>query len=104
MTDLAVIKAEGSPAPQLERAGTLDIGAPLRERLPLEPLAGVTLERDDLDNGIALMLRQGPSCPTPVGTLNAVWDSLHRARHATRAEHPACGRSVRAMPLGFPAS
>jgi len=73
VTDLAVVKATGSPSLQLERAGTLDIGSPQRDRLPLEPLAGVTLERDDFDNGIALMLRQGSSCPTPVGTLDAVW-------------------------------
>ena len=73
VSNLAVIKVEGSPTLQLERAGTLDVGSPLRQRLPLKPLSGLTLERDDYDEGIALLLRQGPSCPTPVAKLDAVW-------------------------------
>jgi hypothetical protein len=73
VTDLAVTKVEGSPVLQLERAGALDIGSPLRARLPLEPLSGVTLKRDGFDNGMALVLRQGPSCPTPVAALDAIW-------------------------------
>ena len=71
VTDLSVVKAEGSPALQLERAGV-----PANwwaDRARLEPLAGVGLEQDDYEDRITLELRQGASCSTPVGTLDAIW-------------------------------
>jgi hypothetical protein len=69
VTDLAIVKAEGSPALQLDRAGTL---ANLWDGR-LRTLDGVELERDDFDDTVTLELRQGSSCPTPVARLDAIW-------------------------------
>jgi hypothetical protein len=71
VTDLAVVRSEGSPALQLERAGTA--GWPQPWPLPLRPLASETLEEGDYDDYVILELRQGRSCPTPVGRLDALW-------------------------------
>jgi hypothetical protein len=73
VTRLAVVRTEGSPALQLERAGV-----PVRhwmsaDRGPLEPLSGATLEKDAYDDAVTLELRQGSSCPTRVGRLDAIW-------------------------------
>jgi hypothetical protein len=71
VTDMTVVRSEGSPALQLERAGVpLWV---LDPRAPLKPLAGATLERDEYDESVTLVLRQGSSCPTPVGRLDAIW-------------------------------
>jgi hypothetical protein len=73
VTDMAVVRAEGSPALQVERAG---LRANLWEspaQVRLEPLAGVELEKDDHDRWLTLELRQGSSCPTPVARLDAIW-------------------------------
>jgi hypothetical protein len=71
VTGMTVVRSEGSPALQLERAGApagvIDTGG------PLEQLAGVTLESGDYDQAMTLVLRHGSSCPTSVGTLDALW-------------------------------
>jgi hypothetical protein len=72
VTDLAVIRAEGSPALQLDRAGVLAYNWAAGARRPLEPLAAIELDQDDYDDFITLELRQGRSCPTPVATLDAI--------------------------------
>jgi hypothetical protein len=56
VTDMAVVRSEGSPALQLERA-----------RL------SQSLEEGDYDDFATLVLRQGASCPTPVARLDAIW-------------------------------
>jgi hypothetical protein len=60
VTDLEVVKTEGSPALQLERA--------------------------DHDDFLTLRLRQGPTCPTPHPTLDAVWIryTVYGMRHEQR--------------------
>jgi hypothetical protein len=73
VTDLAVVRSEGSPALQLERAGVLADIWGWRERRPLRSLSRATLEEDDYDDYVTLELRHGPSCPTPVARLDAVW-------------------------------
>jgi hypothetical protein len=71
VTGMTVVSSEGSPGLQLERAGVPAWS--LGTRGPLEPLAGATLERDEYDDSVTLVLRHGSSCPTPVGRLDAVW-------------------------------
>ena len=73
VTDLAVVRSEGSPALQLDRAGVLADQWRFREGRPLKPLAGTELEEGDYDDYLTLQLRHGSSCPTPVGGLHAVW-------------------------------
>jgi hypothetical protein len=71
VTGMTLVKAEGSPALQLERAGVRPyLGA---TRGPLAPLADQELEQGDFDDAVTLVLRHGISCPTPVGRLDAVW-------------------------------
>ena len=73
VTDLAVVRSEGSPALQLDRAGVLADQWGFRERRPLKPLAGTELEDGEYDDYLTLQLRQGTSCPTAVGRLDAIW-------------------------------
>jgi hypothetical protein len=75
VTGLAVVKGEGSPALQLDRAGVLAPWWAEPGRGRLRSLAGVELERDefDTDDRLTLELRQGSSCPTPVARLDAIW-------------------------------
>jgi hypothetical protein len=71
VTNMAVVRSEGSPALQLERAG-----APVwagGAHGPLEPLAGVTLEREDYDDTVTLVLRHGSTCRPPASGLDAIW-------------------------------
>jgi hypothetical protein len=71
VTGMSVVRTEGSPALQLDRAGVLTHWwAP---RGPLEPLAGEQLEADEPDEALTLVLHQGNTCPTPVARLNAIW-------------------------------
>ena len=71
VTGMALVKAEGSPALQLERAGVRPhLGG---TRGPLAPLAVAELEQDDYDDAVTLVLRQGRSCPTAIGRLDAIW-------------------------------
>jgi hypothetical protein len=73
VTDLAVVRSEGSPALQLDRAGVLADQWGFRERRPLKPLAGTELDEGEYDDHLTLQLREGGSCPTPIGRLDAVW-------------------------------
>jgi hypothetical protein len=73
VTDMAVIRSEGSPPLQLDRAGVLAYDWPHGIRRPLRPLAGMRLERDDYDDAVTLELRQGSSCLAPAGGLDAIW-------------------------------
>jgi hypothetical protein len=73
VTDLAVVRSEGSPALQLDRAGVLADNWGFGERRPLKPLTGAALEEGDYDDYLTLQLRQGGSCPTPIGRLDAIW-------------------------------
>lgn len=70
LSDLAVVRAEGSPALQLERAGVLGWTGRGDER-ELMPLS--TLELGAFADRITLELRQGALCPASVGRLDAVW-------------------------------
>jgi hypothetical protein len=56
VTDLEVVKTEGSPALQLERA-----------------LAPAELGGDDQDHFLTLQLRQGPTCPARPAALESLW-------------------------------
>jgi hypothetical protein len=73
VTDLEVFKSEGSPALQLERAGVLDGDWPRPGRIPLRPLAGLELDKDDYGSILSLELRHGRACLPPAGRLDAVW-------------------------------
>jgi hypothetical protein len=74
VSDLEVVRTEGSPAIQVERAGSVDAGGSwMRGAAAVDPLAGVELRRDEFDEELALVLRQGASCPTAVARLDAVW-------------------------------
>lgn len=70
-SDLAVVRAEGSPALQLERAGVARWGWRGRDQGRLMPLD--TLELGSFPERITLELRQGALCPARVGRLDAVW-------------------------------
>ena len=72
--DLELVKTEGSPAIQVERAGSVEQGGiEFRGAAAIRPLSSLELRRDDFDEKIVLVLRQGASCPTPVARLDAVW-------------------------------
>jgi hypothetical protein len=74
VSDLEVVKTEGSPAIQVERAGSVGPGGvAFRGAAAIRPLSGLELRREEFDDQIALVLRQGASCPTPVARLDAVW-------------------------------
>jgi hypothetical protein len=74
VSDLELVRTEGSPAIQVERVGSVEHGGTaLRGAGAVEPLARMELGRDDFDEEMALVLRQGASCPTPVARLDAVW-------------------------------
>lgn len=71
VTDLAVVRSEGSPGLQLERAGVLANSWGYDERRPLRPLEELRL--GSFPDRITLELRQGASCPALRATLDAVW-------------------------------
>jgi hypothetical protein len=73
VTDLEVVRSEGSPALQLERAGVLDYDWTRPGRVPLRPLAGLELDEGGFDEVLTLELRHGKACPPPGGGLDAVW-------------------------------
>jgi hypothetical protein len=74
VSDVELVRTEGSPAIQVERAGSVGPGGiAFRGAAAIRPLSGLELRRDEFDEQIALVLRQGASCPTPVARLNAVW-------------------------------
>ena len=60
VTDIALVRVEGSPVLQLERAG-------------LRPLDRVTLDGGSFGEPIELEMRQGRFCPESHATLDAVW-------------------------------
>ena len=69
--DLAIVRVEGSPALQLERAGVPRfLAGPPSE---LRPLDRVALRDGESSEAIVLELRHGPTCPTPVARLDALW-------------------------------
>jgi hypothetical protein len=78
ITNLAVVRVEGSPALQLERVG---LGWPPK----LRPLAGSQLRSDDT---LTLELRQGRLCAARIARLDAVWIrySVLGMRHEQRIE------------------
>ena len=71
MSDLAVVRAEGSPGLQLERAGVVNLSWRGGDRGRLMPLD--TLVPGSSPDRITLELRQGALCPELVGRLDAVW-------------------------------
>ena len=74
VSDLEVVRTEGSPAIQVERAGSVGPGGiTFRGARAVQPLARMELARDEFDEEVALVLRQGASCPTSVARLDAVW-------------------------------
>ena len=83
-TDLAVVRVEGSPALQLERAGVVDTSWGDGRHGQLMPLE--TLEVGSSPGRVTLELRQGASCPSPVARLEAVWIryTVHDMRHEQR--------------------
>jgi hypothetical protein len=73
VSGLEVTKVEGSPALQVERAGSVDWGRQtMLDHARLEPLADEDLKREGF-RAFALDLRQGASCPTSVARLDALW-------------------------------
>jgi hypothetical protein len=88
VSDIAIVRVDGTPALQLERAG-----AP-----PLLSLKRVTIAGEDSYSNIELELRQGGVCPEPLAELDAVWIryTVRGMRHEQRvplADPPAvrCG-------------
>jgi hypothetical protein len=74
VSDLELVKTEGSPAIQVERAGSVGQGGiAFRGAAAIRPLSSLELRRDDLDDKVALVLRQGQTCPVGVARLDAVW-------------------------------
>ena len=71
VSDLAVVRAEGSPALQLERAGVAGWTGRSGDERQLLPLS--TLESGSYPDRITLELRQGALCPEFVARLDAVW-------------------------------
>jgi hypothetical protein len=69
VTGMEVVRVEGSPALQLERAGVpVHWWSERMRSLGTEPLEG-----GDYDDIVMLELRQGASCPAPVARLDAIW-------------------------------
>jgi hypothetical protein len=71
VSDLAVVRAEGSPALQLERAGVAASswrGGGKGRLMPLD-----TLVPGSSPDRITLQLRQGALCPELVARLDAIW-------------------------------
>jgi hypothetical protein len=71
VTDLVVVRSEGSSGLQLDRAGVLANVWRQDERRRLRPLED--LAPGSFPDRITLELRQGASCPALRGTLDAVW-------------------------------
>jgi hypothetical protein len=78
VTDLEIVRVEGSPALQLERVGveathwTVPEGRSFSPP-PLRPLGRLKLGPDGWGQGITLELRQGRLCSGPIDYLEAVW-------------------------------
>ena len=74
VSDLELVKTEGSPAIQVERAGSVESGEiAFRGASAIRPLSHLELQRDDFEGNLVLVLRQGASCSTPVARLDAIW-------------------------------
>jgi hypothetical protein len=75
VSDLELVKTEGSPAIQVERMGRAAPGHLTWDgAAAIKPLSGFELRRDAFDDDrLVLVLRQGMSCPTPVARLDAIW-------------------------------
>jgi hypothetical protein len=74
VSDLELVRTEGSPAIQVERAGTARPGGITWQGAgAIRPLSGLELKRDHFDDDIVLVLRQGATCPTSVARLDAIW-------------------------------
>ncbi|HKP21464.1 MAG TPA: hypothetical protein VJT68_08095 [Thermoleophilaceae bacterium] len=74
VTDLELVKTEGSPTLQVERAGSTRPGDIRFEGAgAIKPMSAVELKRNDFDDEFVLVLRQGASCPTDVARLDAIW-------------------------------
>jgi len=71
VSDLAIVRSEGSPGLQLDRAGVLVHGWAPGQRGPLRPLE--ELAPGSFPDRITLELRQAASCPGDVARLDAVW-------------------------------
>jgi hypothetical protein len=71
VSDLAVVRAEGSPGLQLERAGVAAFSWRGEGEGRLRPLDKLAL--GSFPGRITLELRQGALCPESVATLDAVW-------------------------------
>jgi hypothetical protein len=71
VTDLAVVRSEGGPGLQLDRAGVLLNRWDADDRRPLRPLE--ELAPGSFPDEITLELRHGASCPALLGWLDAVW-------------------------------
>jgi hypothetical protein len=71
VTDPAVVRSEGSPGLQLERAGALAYSRRADEAPQLRPLE--ELATGAFTDRITLELRQAASCPGLRATLDAVW-------------------------------
>jgi hypothetical protein len=80
VTELSIVRVEGSPALQLERAGVPvrsfawdRARAPEPREWPLRPLSVAELGSDRDGDQIELELRQGSICPPGLASLDAVW-------------------------------
>jgi hypothetical protein len=80
VTDLSIVRVEGSPALQFVRAGVPvsefswdGRDAPERHEWPLRPLSVAELHTDGGPSDIELELRQGRTCPPGIARLDALW-------------------------------
>jgi hypothetical protein len=74
VSDIELVRTEGSPALQVERVGRVTPGEiSFRGAAAIRPLSALELRPDDFDDQIVLVLRQGASCPTAIARLDAVW-------------------------------
>jgi hypothetical protein len=92
VTDLSIVKLEGSPALQFVRAGVPVRSfswdgprEPLPHEWPMRPLSGAELG-SQADSYIEIELRQGRACPLGRAELDAVWVryTVHGMRHEQR--------------------
>lgn len=78
VSDLSIVRVEGGPALQVERAGieahewsVEDIDRPTPP--PLHSLDGYRVSAGIRPDSITLVLRQGRVCPTGISRLDAIW-------------------------------